>query len=272
VRPGSETIDPIKSVLARTDDVGVASADLVALAIAQGAPLVAIGVVNDISPTCFLTRFESGITTPAQFVHHKVGVLAGTNTERIYKLMMKRNNVDRKQIDEIDAPQDVKSFMLGSYDVRPAFIYDEPVTLKNAGIKFNIIKPSDYGVNYLGTVYFTRTEVVAAQRKTMIDLLASLVQGWRAVSTAAGQADAINLLKQSFPEVDADREKTSLELGAPLFEGPSGSGRPLTATPSHWQDTLSGLVDLGDLKPNALNLSQIWNSSLLDAAYTQVGS
>lgn len=270
VRAGGETIDPIKNVLANQDDMGVVSGDLLIKAVAAGAPLVAIGVVNDISPTCFIAKAQSGIRTVQDFVGKRVGVLRGTNTERIYELLMLRNHLSRTLVREVDAPFELNTFILGQYDVRPAFIYDEPVTLARDKIPINIIKPSDYGVSVIGTVYFTRQDVIASRRDALVRTLGALVKGWRDVATPEGRTAAIAELKKRFPEVDAAREAESLRLGAPLFLGPTGSGKPLTVMPEHLTNTAEGLAQLGDIRA-PVAVSRFWNGDLLKDAYRSLG-
>ena len=267
---GGETIDPIKTVLSGQDQMGVASGDLVIMAIARGAPVISIGIVNDISPTCFIVRADSDIRGPQDFPGKRVGILAGTNTQRIYELMMLRNNIDRKKVQEVEAPFDVHTFMLGQYDVRPAFIYDEPVTLARAGMQFRIIKPQDFGVTSIGTVYFTRKDVMARRRSDLVATLRALVSGWRDVATTAGQEEAIAALKKQFPDVDASREAESLKLGASYFLGPAGTNRPLDLNLAHLLDTIHGLEQLKSLKPGVVKAENVWAPSLLNDAYAQL--
>lgn len=267
VEAGSETVDSIKSVLSGQDDMGVASGDLVVEAIAGGAPLIAIGVINDTSPTCFISRKASGITTLRDFVGKRVGILPGTNTARIYQLLMQRNNIDRRLVQEVDVPEDLHTFILGQYDVRPAFIYDEPVTLARANIPINILKPQDYGVKFVGTVYFTRRDVVEKNGPVIVNVLRSLILGWRDIASPAGRKEAIAVLKADFPEIDVGKETASLESGAPLFLGPAGSNRPLEVTTAHWLDTIHGLEELGQIKTGAIDLSLVWDATLLSKAY-----
>src|SRR5437764_163591 len=54
VEPGSEDVDPVKLVLAGTNDFGVAGGDRILTANNTGADLVILGVINYKSPTCFI--------------------------------------------------------------------------------------------------------------------------------------------------------------------------------------------------------------------------
>lgn len=268
---GGETVDPVKMVLSRQDDMGVVSGDILMKAVSDGAPLVAIAVVNDVSPTCFLAKKASGITRPQDFPGKRVGVLKGTNTERIYRLMLARNHIDAKGITEVDAPFDLNTFILGEYDVRPAFVYDEPVTLAASKVMIDTIFPASFGVNFIGTVYFTRRELIAQRRDALVGTLAALIAAWHSALSPQGQQAAIAALKRAFPEIDAVRELKSLGLAVPYFSGPAGTNRPLTVTPAHLADTLAGLQELGEIKAG-LQIGQVWDDTLLTQAYARVKS
>jgi NitT/TauT family transport system substrate-binding protein len=263
VVPGSEAVDPIKLVVSKSSDYAVASSDLVVSAIQKGAPLVVIGVINSKSPTCFIVPAASKIHRPADFVANRVGILSGTNTERVYALMMNRSGVDRSKVREMEVPFDVASFALGAYDVRPAFIYDEPVSLEKQSFKYRVIRPEEHGVSsFLGTVYFTRQDVIASRRDETQKLVNALVKGWR--FTLANPDDAIADLVTAFPSLDKERERRSIELGKPYFSGTAG--KLLWATPDQWQEMLRGLETVGAIPKGSVTVAQVWDPSFVEAA------
>src|SRR5690606_14970347 len=83
VREGSEELDPIKMVLSGEDDIGVSSLDRIIEANNKGADLVAIGIINYKSPTCFITLKKNKFSSIEDFKKYKVGVFTGNNTEMI---------------------------------------------------------------------------------------------------------------------------------------------------------------------------------------------
>jgi ABC-type nitrate/sulfonate/bicarbonate transport system substrate-binding protein len=262
VVPGAEDVDPIKVVLSKGADFGVVGGDLLVAAVAKGAPLVAIGVVNVKSPTCFLVKAKSGIKGPADFPGKRVGILAGTNTERVYQLMMKRAGIDRAKVKEIQAPFELQTFVLGQYDVRPAFIYDEPVSLEQQNIAYEVIDPAQYGVHFTGTVYFTRRDVLESKRPLAQSLVNSLVKGWQFAIANPDQSLADVL--EAYPTLKADRERRSLQLALPYFAGENG--KPLTASVQTWQSMIDGLEEIGVIAPHSVKVEQVWDSSLVDHA------
>lgn len=241
VLPGSDTVDPIKTVLAGAEMFGDAGADKVLLANSKGADLVVIGVLNPVSPTCFVTKERSGIRVPKDFEGRKVGVLAGTATEYVYKTLVKRAGVDTTKVREVDAPFELTTFIAtDAYDVRPAFIYDEPVTLDEKGIRYRIIDPRSYGVEFLGTVYFTRRETIQKHPELVRAFIFTVADGWRLAATYPERA--IVYLKEYDPQISEKRELAALKKSLDYFKG--DDKKMLYASLDRWQEMARNLKDL----------------------------
>lgn len=244
VEAGSDNIDPIKLVLSGKNDFGVASSDRVLIANEQGANLVVIGVINYLSPTCFLSQENLNIKTPKDFEDKKVGILTGTNTEYIYKALIIADSLDKSKLQEVEIPFDLATFIAGTYDIRPAFIYDEPVSLDLQNIKYNILKPSDFGVNFIGTVYFTRKDVVENQPELVESFIYAISDGWKIALNNPNKA--IMYLKQYDKDIDENRELLSLNKGKDYFKGENG--KLLFSTQERWDKMASDLMNLGVIK------------------------
>ena len=240
VQPGADNIDPIKLVLSGESTFGDAGADKIIAANQKGAGLVVIGVLNNVSPTCFIAKKEANILTPMDFKGKKIGVLAGTSTEYVYRTMLSKLNIQKSSFTEIDAPFDLATFIAGQYDVRPAFIYDEPVSLDLKQIQYTIIRPEKYGVNFLGTVYFTTKKYAAENPQLVQKFINSVAAGWRA---AAKEPDkAIGYLKEYDKTADTQRELIALNKSLEYFAG--YQGKVLSLDPVAWEQTVRNLKDL----------------------------
>jgi NitT/TauT family transport system substrate-binding protein len=255
IEAGSDNIDPIKLVLSGKNDFGVVGADKVLLANEAGANLVVIGVINYNSPTCFLALDNKQIKTPKDFEGKTVGVLTGTATEYVYRALLSKTGIDAKKLKEVEAPFDLATFIAGSYDVRPAFIYDEPVSLDMQNLKYTIINPSEYGVSFIGTVYFTTKKMIGENPEIVQSFINSVAKGWE--KSLKQPSVAIKYLKEYDPNIDANRELKSLEKGLSYFTG--YKNEVLTADMPHWEQMSNTLVDLGLLKnsdlKNVVNMS-----------------
>lgn len=262
IESGSEQIDPIKLVIQGHNTFGDASADKILIANEKGADLVVIGVVNYNSPTCFLAKEEMKIMTPKDFEGKTIGVLTGTNTEYVYRTLIKKQGLDIQKIKEVEAPFDLNSFVsANAYDVRPAFIYDEPVSLDIQKIKYTIIEPKNYGVRFLGTVYFTKRETVEKNPEIVQSFINAIADGWSAAIKYPERA--IDFLKQFDNTIDINRELMSLRKGIDYYRGKNN--KILWSDRSDWEEMLKSLQDLGLVKN--VDLSKSIDTTFLQKYY-----
>ncbi len=259
VQPGSDNIDPIKLVLSGESTFGDGGADKVLAANEKGANLVIVGILNNASPTCFIAKAALNVQSPADFKGKRVGVLAGTSTEYVYRTLLKKEGIPKSSLKEIDAPFDLATFIAGQYDIRPAFIYDEPVSLDLQNIPHTIIRPEKYGIAFLGTVYFTTKKFATDNPQVVQKFINAMASGWK--GAAKEPRKAIDYLKEYDKTVDANREIRSLEKSLEYFAG--YQGKVLALDPAAWDQTVSNLKDLGVLKAtefsSSVNMSFVEN-------------
>lgn len=244
VEQGADDIDPVKLVLAGKNDFGITSAEAILTANEKGANLVIVGVVNHLSPTCFISLEKSGIKTPSDFVGKRVGVLTGTETETVYKTMVRKLSLDSQKISEVEAPYDLKTFINGEYDVYPGFFYSEPVALDFQNIRYNVIKPSDYGINLMGAVYFTTGKYFKEHPKETKAFVSSISKGWE--MAISNPKVAISKLYYYDNKIDTARELVSLNKGVEYFKGENN--KVLYVSDGTIQEELSALYFLGKIK------------------------
>jgi len=240
IEAGAEDVDPVKLVIAGSNDFGVAGADRIITANSKGADLVIIGVINFKTPTVFISLKDKNITKPKDFEGKYVGVMTGNNTEYVYRSLIQKSGVAPKKINEVEAPFDLATFIAKAYDVRPAFVYDELVSLDAQGIEYNTIRPEDYGVNFIGPVIFAKREFVEKNKDTVQKFVNALAGGWQAALN--NPAQAIEYLKQFDANVDAGRETKSLIKGHDYFIGEDG--KPLFLSEQRWNLFVNELIDL----------------------------
>ena len=208
IRPGGASLNTVTLVASGQDTFGTLAADEVLLANENGADLTIVGVINDVSPGGFVALKKSGIRSPRDFPGHKIGVLPFGSTTLLYEAMLAANGVDRSTIHEVTISPDLRPFIQGVYDVQPVFAYDETVTLDRQGIQYTLIEPKAFGVQLKGPVYFTRRSTVENHPELVDAFIRTVVEGW---NYAINKPDeAIRMLKDFAPDVDADRERTVL--------------------------------------------------------------
>lgn len=258
---GADNIDPIQLVLADKYKFGVAGAEAVISAnINTGADLVAIGVVNYKSATCFLSLPENNIHKISDFQGRVIGILSGTETETIYKYFKKKYNLEIDSIkEEVEAPYDLQTFLLKKYDVRPGLVYDEAVTLDMKGINYNIIYPEDYGIKTIGGVYFTRRKTIEENPEIVQKVVNSIAMGWE--MGINNPVDAVFLLKQhDLQNIDSKREEECFIKGLEYFKGENDS--VLYASERSWKN-FEDILKYIDRVPSDFDISNSYDNTFI---------
>lgn len=243
-REGSEVIDPIKMVRTNAAQFGVASSDRVLRENSGGAGLVILGTASYRSPVVFLVHPKSGIKSPADFKGRRIGIQAGTNTDLVFRSLIKTAGVSSESMKVVESGWGTTNFETGALDVLAAFDYDEPVQLTLKNVPYETVEPERNQVRFVGTVYFTSRALTDREPKLVQAFMDSLVDGW--TQSLANPREAIEHLAARFPAVDKRKELLSLQRGIPYFAGENR--RLLYASQDRWNEMGRQLVSLGVLK------------------------
>ncbi|MEM6360864.1 MAG: ABC transporter substrate-binding protein [Bacteroidota bacterium] len=257
INPGADDIDPVKMVLSGTNDFGITSAEAIVLANQKGADLIAIATVNYKSPTSFIVLDEN-INNPKDFEGKTIGILTGTETETVYRLLLEKNNISKEKINEVEAPYDLKAFINGYFDVYPGFIYSEPLALEYQNIEYKLIKPENYNVELIGAVYFTTRKYINENPELVQAFINALAMGWE--KALQNPSMAISYLKEFDNTIDEERELASLIKGREYFEGEGG--RILFSSDSTWNNLKDALVLLQKVGPET-DISESYDYSFV---------
>lgn len=264
IQPGSENIDPVTQVVSGRDQFGEAGADRVLAAIDKGAPLQIVAVIHPNSPTVFLAKASSGISTPAAFRGRRIGVLTGTATEYVYRALLQKSGLRSTDVSEVEAGFDLTGFLAGVYEVRPAFAYDEPVSLARQNVPVVEIRPSQYGVHFVGTVYFARADYVRTHHDVVQHFVSAMIDGWRLA--ISDPPSAIGELRRRYPDLDSLRELESLHRAIEYVQPLGDSVPPFRASPEDWQSTLAALRSLNVARN--VQLAGVVNDEFVTAYFT----
>ena len=243
---GGPGINTIQLVQAGDSDFGWLAADEVLAANEKGSDLIIIGVITNQSPGGFVTLSDNNIKTPKDFEGKTVGLLPFGNTAMLYEAMLLVNKVDRHMIKEPVISPDLKPFIKGDYDVHPVFLYDETVTLEQQGIKYNVIDPAEFGVDFKGPVYFTKRSTLENNPELVRAFINTMADGYN--YAVKNPEEAVQTLKEYAPEIDYDRELSVFKKAIPYFS--AYQNQPLNSDLSTWDSTAQILEQTGIIKPN----------------------
>jgi diguanylate cyclase (GGDEF)-like protein len=148
------------------------------MAYLQGADVVALAAITQHSPSVFLVKQSSGIHRPKDLENHKV-MSFSQNQDPELIMLLKREKVDLDAIEWVDSSGDLNDLINDDVDAFNAYISNEPYTLQQLGIPYQIIAPRKYGVDLYSDL-LTTTHSFAKSNPELVDKFVSAsLEGWR---------------------------------------------------------------------------------------------
>ena len=245
VVPGADDIVTAQVVKSGKADFGVAGADQVMLANEHGADLVVVGVINYRTLAAFISNVNKKILLPTDFRGRRVGTMEGTPVDFVFRVLMHQNGVALDSLKEVPTNWTYAGFDK-DYDIYPAFLNDEPITLENKrpNLKLAVIKPDDFGVDFIGTVYFCRRSLIEQDPEKVQMFVNLMIDGWK--QAIADPRKATEVLKRYSEDIDETKELKSLLVGMEYYRGEDG--KLLFASKDRWDRMAEQLKSAGLLK------------------------
>ena len=263
IRPGGFEADPIKFVASGSDTFGVAGADSYLLAVEKGIPLRAFAAGYLQTPVVFYVRGNTGIDNPTEFLGKRVGYQAGQDTATVYEALLRKLDVDRSKITEVPVKYDFSVFESGAIDVWPGYAATQSYILQRDKIPYRIIPPAQFGLSYLGTVYFARASFIDQHPQLVQKFVDSLIEGWE--HTYGSQDHSIPLIQQYDPAaLTPDLIRFNLDTQKPYIK-PDGM-RYCEFSPAQWTQLIETLHAQGLLATQP-DLQKIVSFQFLQAHY-----
>lgn len=180
IRPGGPDVDAMSAVVSGQADIGMANADTVAHANAEGADLVVIAAGFQKNPLSLLSSPDDPITNPKDMEGKKIGVPSGDETAQ--EALMARNGVDASKVTTVPASFDIAPLTSGEVDGLWVFYAEQPVSyLEATGHEGTVMMTSDFGFDVYSQVYAVKRESLtdSGKREAITDFLKGEIQGWQ---------------------------------------------------------------------------------------------
>lgn len=212
---GGSGINPITLVNNGTYDFGIASFEQLLKGNEKGTDLVAIGIINNVNPTVFISLGANALNAPKDMNGKRVGINPGGATENVYRIFKKEMGL----VDIVEIPTDfgIVPFINKIYDIRLAFEYIEPIDLELNNLPYSILRPEDYGLKLPGRVYFTRSELIKDNPVLIQKFINTVAMGWE--EALENKDKAMNYLTLFDKGINIDRESKSYDLGMKYYKG-----------------------------------------------------
>jgi signal transduction histidine kinase/ABC-type nitrate/sulfonate/bicarbonate transport system substrate-binding protein len=145
--------------------------------IAHGANVIMLGAILQSTPMILISREESHIKSTKDLIGKRI--MFSENMLRETKNMLFGENFPLNQVHIQEHSHNIEDLINKKTDVMSAYISNEPFLLNKRGIKYNIISPKNYGVDFYSEILFTSRDELENHKQRAIDFRDASLKGWR---------------------------------------------------------------------------------------------
>ena len=243
---GAQTV--LKLLAGGNEKFGYGPAVSAAQAVSQGFPVKVIALYQTRAPMGVISFPEVPLKTPKDLEGKRLAMSVGETFGDMLGPFTRINHVDIDKIQRIQMDASARSaqFLTRKIDVMSVYLSNElPQLEKRAGIKFNVLRVTEYGLNLLGASMIVGEAFADNNATTVRKLLRATAKGYRDAMADPKQAAGIMAKYMKVPEdpdvLDKQVEATVISTNAP-------AGKPLGWQESaDWEANLSLLKETGEI-------------------------
>jgi NitT/TauT family transport system substrate-binding protein len=215
ITPGTGSTDSVKLTAAGQFELAEAAASSLIVGKAQDIPTRAVAMIYQQSPTMLMTLESSGIKTLKDLIGKRIGVRYQGAVYPEYVALLKKNEIDRAQLKEIQIGIGETPLFVGQVDALSNYVQEAPRFEKQFGKKLNVIRFTDYGVNFYATAIIASDSTVEKKPEMIKKFVSTVARTWKYIETH--QEEAVNALVKAVPELEKEALLTELKIFMPLM-------------------------------------------------------
>jgi len=250
---GAQTV--LKLLASGNEKFGYGPAVSAAQAVSQGLPVKVVALYQTKAPMGVISFPDVALKAPKDLEGKRLAISVGETFGDMLVPFCRINNVDISKIQQIqmDASARTTQFLTRKIDVMSVYLSNEwPQIEKRAGVKFNLLRVSDFGLNLLGASMIVSNAIAEQSPETVRKLLRATAQGYRD-AIADPKAAAATMAK--YMKVPEEPDVLERQVEATVVSTNAPAGKPLGWQESaDWQANLTLLKETGgiaELKPLA---------------------
>ena len=174
--PGDEA--PVNKLISGAADFAVGDSTII-IDRAKGAPIKLLANIFQHSPFVLLTLSDSGIISPAQMVGKKIMLAKHEEANAEFESMFAVESVSLDQLQVVEHSFTLDPLLNGEVDIISAYASNEPGILQQMGVKFNLIKPINYGIDFYGNNLYTSESMLQNNQALVHAFVNASLQGWQ---------------------------------------------------------------------------------------------
>jgi NitT/TauT family transport system substrate-binding protein len=248
---GAQTV--LKLLASGNEKFGYGPAVSAAQAVSQGLPVKVVALYQTKAPMGVISFPDVPLKSPKDLEGKRLAISVGETFGDMLGPFTRINNVDIDKIQRIqmDASARTAQFLTRKIDVMSVYLSNEwPQVEKRAGVKFNMLRVSDFGLNLLGASIIVGNAFAEQNPDTVKKLLRATAKGYR--DAIADPKDAAKTMAK-YMKVPEDPDVLERQVEATVVSTNTPQGKPVGwQEAADWQANLTLLKETGgiaELKP-----------------------
>ncbi|MEA2914245.1 MAG: NitT/TauT family transport system substrate-binding protein, partial [Bradyrhizobium sp.] len=151
---GNGAQNVLKALAAGNEKFGYGPAVAAAQAVSQGLPVKVVALYQTSAPMGVIAFPDTPLKAPKDIEGKRLAISVGETFGDMIRPFARINNVDLGQVQliQMDSSARTMQFLTRKIDVMSVYLSNElPQIEKRAGVKFNVIKVTDFGLSVLGS-------------------------------------------------------------------------------------------------------------------------
>ena len=256
--PGGAESPSIQMVAGGGEQFGVTGMSQLMEARAKGVPVVALAVIYRKNPLIWFSVNED-VNSAEDLVGRKVGVTIGSNSDILFKAMLKKAGIDIEKVERVPVTYDISPVLTGQVDAYEGYIINQPVTAREKGFETYIINPVDYGVNFYADTLFTTEKIIKENPDLVKRFVKATLEGWEYAYSHPDEAVNYTLMysDQLTREHETAMMQASLELLRP-------DDKPIGTIDRQVLEEMHDLLISNNILKNPLDLDKLYTTQFLE--------
>lgn len=206
IKEGGSTIDATKEVLEGRADFGIANSGII-VDYLNGADIIAVASIYQHSPSVLLALGDS-LVTPGALANSKLPIQLLPNDFEL-KAMFISEGIKLSKLNIEYGGKHLDDLLSGKVSAINAYLSNEPFILNQQGVKYSILNPLKYGLDFYSDILFTTRGVLEKDKKTAKAFREASIKGWQYALTH--QEEIIALIKQNYDTQQKSKEHLEFE-------------------------------------------------------------
>lgn len=259
IEPGGPKVSTIQVVSSGRAQFGMAQADQLLMARADGIPVVAVAALFQVSPQIILFQKGQPIDGFDDLNGRTVYVTPGSP---YWEYLKQTYKLDR--VRELAFTGEFSGLLSDASSASQAYLNTAPFTLKSQGIDTGHLLIYDSGYQPYSNVLFTTESYLEENPEAVKAFVEASVTGWDYYKT---EYEEINqALLEANPNLDLETLKFGAESQTELIYGYDAAGLGVgTMSESRWSALMEQMLETGLLKEE-LDISQAYTTAFLPSA------